>query len=70
MLVASSAGSVHIESIENIQGIERSPSAVASAGTAAVAPPKFQIELREFGEGAVAVEARISSISASESPAR
>ena len=50
--------------------MERSPNAVSAAGTAAVAPPKFQMELRVLGEGVVATPSRISSISSSESPER
>ena len=38
--------------------MERAPNAVASAGTAAVAPPKFQIELKVLGEGGAAVLAQ------------
>ena len=49
--------SSQIESIEHIQGIERSPNAVASAGDAAVAPPKFQIEDSVFGDGGAALPA-------------
>ena len=64
-MASSSAGSVQTESIEYIQPIERSPSAVSAAGTAAVAPPKFQSELSVFGEGASAALANAWSIIAS-----
>ena len=40
-----------IESMDTIHGIDRSPNAVASAATSAVAPPKFQIDDKVFGEG-------------------
>ena len=49
MLAASSSAAVQIESNDTMYGIDRSPKAVASASTAAVAPPKVQIDERVFG---------------------
>ena len=59
-----------LQSIDSMYGIERSPNAVASAGTRAVAPPKFQIDDRVFGDGGFRFAATISSMARSESPLR
>ncbi len=45
--------------------MERPPKAVAGAGTRAVATPKFQIEAKVLGDGALPTRFTISSIKAS-----
>ena len=53
--------SSQIESMETIQGIDRSPKRrVASAPTAAVAPPKFQIDDSVLGDGGWALPSTTS----------
>ena len=70
MLAASSAGSLHTESMDSIHGMERSPKVVSSAPTAAVAPPKFQIEDRALGDGGRVLPATVWSITSSLRPLR
>ena len=48
-------GTLQIESIENMYGMDRSPKAVSAAPTRAVAPPKFQIEESVLGDGGARV---------------
>src|SRR3546814_7354018 len=52
MFAASSPGSDQTPSREYIHPMERSPKAVASAGTSAVAPPKFHRDDSVLSEGA------------------
>src|SRR3546814_12263522 len=52
MFAASSPGSDQTPSSEYIHPMDRSPKAVASAGTSAVAPPKFHREDSVLSEGA------------------
>jgi hypothetical protein len=59
---SSSAPSRQTESSEYIHPKARSPNAVASAATAAVAPPTFQSELIDLSEGDAAAFSMASSM--------
>src|SRR3546814_16499837 len=52
MFAASSPGSDQSQSREYIHPMERSPKAVALAGTSAVAPPNLHSDASVFSEGA------------------
>ena len=70
MFAASSSDARQTESTDTIQGIERSPNAVAPVSTAAVAPPKFQIEESVSGDGGVLFRSRTRSRTSSVKAAR
>jgi hypothetical protein len=65
MLAASSTGSSQAASIERFQGALRSPKAVASSGTRAIAPASWRIITRPRSDGACVARSTIRSIASS-----
>ena len=62
ILASSSSGFDQMESMLSMNGMERSPNAVASAGTRCTAPPKCHTEVSDSSDGRDAQRATMSVI--------
>ena len=70
MLLASSAGSFQVESMLSIHSELRSPNAVSSAPTRAIAPPQWRMITSVSFDGRRFDQSTVVSIAASARPSR